>query len=190
MDQLERNETALTVLITTSHNPSHFLRRVAKFLSILIPNSEKLTRGSLNFHELCNYCWNKEIKWLFILEDSENKKSAFLRFYDFNKSRSPINASIKLMNFNFPTKGDPSPRIEIKGIRLLFPDLEIKKIDKKVQEFLRTLKTAFISQINNSSLVIEFQKISSSHIFGIVTWEHNKKSIPVFSYEVKLPGGL
>ncbi|MHA2174526.1 MAG: hypothetical protein ACXACP_05630 [Candidatus Hodarchaeales archaeon] len=187
MDQLARKEVTPNLLITTSHNPSHFLRRVGKLLSFIIPNSEKLSRGSLNFHQISNYCWNKEIKLLFILDDSESKNSAFLKLYDFTNSRTPINAIIRLMNFSFPNKGNSRSRIEFKGTKLVFSDLKENRIYTKIQEVMKSLQMSCISRAKHPELIIDFQKISSSQVHGIVTREYNEEILPVLSFEVTLP---
>lgn len=187
MDDLEKQKSAPNVLITTSHNPSHFLRRVGKLLSYTFPFTEKLARGSLNLRQIHNFCWNNNIEWLFILKDSETKSTAFINFYDFTKSRKLINATIKLTNFNFPSKGDSKSRIDVKRINLKFSSQENKSMNTKILENMKNLQMSHLPQTKHSDLTIEFQKITGSQINGIVLRDHYNEIIPVFSFEATFP---
>ena len=187
MDDLQKKKRSSNVLITTSHNPSHFLRRAGKLLSYTIPFSEKLNRGSLNIQQIHNYCWNNNIKLLFILKDSKTKNSAFLSFYDLLKSRNPINVTIKLANFYFPRKGDSKTRIDSKGINLEFPHLVNEKKLVKIQENMRRFSLTHLPQAKHSNLNINFQKITDSQISGVVTRSLPEEILPVFTFEVTFP---
>ena len=187
MDDLQKKKGSPNVLITTSHNPSHFLRRVGKLLSYTIPFSEKLNRGSLNIQQIHNYCWNNDIKLLFILKDSETKNSAFLNFYDLSKSRTPMNATIRLTNFYFPRKGDSKTRIDSKGINLEFSHLVNEKKLAKIQENMRRFFHPHLPQTKHSNLNINFQKITGSQITGVVTRPLPEEILPVFAFEVTFP---
>ncbi|MHA2239033.1 MAG: hypothetical protein ACXAB2_11780, partial [Candidatus Hodarchaeales archaeon] len=105
----------------------------------------------------------------------------------FTNSRTPINAIIRLMNFSFPNKGNSRSRIEFKGTKLVFSDLKENRIYTKIQEVMKSLQMSCISRAKHPELIIDFQKISSSQVHGIVTREYNEEILPVLSFEVTLP---
>ena len=70
-----------SVFITTSRNPTHFLRRVSKILAFSIPRSERITRGSLNRTQLRNYCKNKNITRMIILHRTKKPNNVLAKAY-------------------------------------------------------------------------------------------------------------
>ena len=99
-------ETFSPLLITTSHNPSHFIRRVSKLLSFSLPFSKRMNRGSLSLKEIKNFCWNKGINKVIIVQSSRKIDSVSLSCFDFVKSPQQMDVKVNLTNFLFPRKGD------------------------------------------------------------------------------------
>ncbi|KAL7673747.1 hypothetical protein ACOME3_000030 [Neoechinorhynchus agilis] len=65
------------VVITTSHDPSSRLKSFAKEVKHLVPNSERVNRGSSHLHELMTMCRsNPQITDLIILHETRGQPDA------------------------------------------------------------------------------------------------------------------
>jgi hypothetical protein len=184
MAQVEKN-SASSGLITTSHNPSHFLRQLSKLLTFCLPNSGRLNRGSLNKKQLFNYCWNNKVPRLIIVQGSEKTDSAFLELYNLEKSQKPVNSVIEVTKTFFPKKGVKKTRIDAKSITLNFSD-DIPTglrdcIDISMKPFL-VRDTKFGS---DSNLVFHFAKYESNQLLGYITRENKKETVEILTYSIK-----
>lgn len=55
------------VMITTSRDPSSRLSQFAKEMRLVIPNSERLNRGSYILKDLVNFCKQKSVSDIILL---------------------------------------------------------------------------------------------------------------------------
>ncbi|KAK2197034.1 bifunctional Brix domain/PD-(D-E)XK endonuclease-like domain superfamily/U3 snoRNP protein-Ribosome production factor 1/Exonuclease V [Babesia duncani] len=66
------------VMITTSRNPSGRLSQFAKEMRLLIPNSERLNRGSYILKDLVNFCKTKDVSDIILLYEHRGEPNALI----------------------------------------------------------------------------------------------------------------
>jgi len=127
------------MLITTSRNPNQYLRRVSKVISLSIPNSQRINRGSLSLNKLFIYCWNKQFTKLIILQGVMDEDSILVKAYLVEKKPQLIDAHIELDNIISIRDYDPKHRIIVDEVSLIFSS-EINEITKKrIKDFFRQI---------------------------------------------------
>ncbi|MHA2106722.1 MAG: hypothetical protein ACW99R_03320 [Candidatus Hodarchaeales archaeon] len=179
-------EGASPLLITTSRNPSHFIRRVSKLISFSLPFSKRMNRGSLSLKEIRNFCWNMGIDKVFIVQSSRKIDSISLCCYDFVKSPLQIDVEVKLMNFNFPQKGDKNTRIENKNILIDYtPDIP-ESLKEHIHNFIKPLLVPKASKPSKTSLKIKFRDYLDGKFRGEVVRNDPKNQLPLLSFEITL----
>ncbi len=181
MAEIERGITS-NLLITTSHNPSHFLRRVCKLLSFSLPASQRINRGSLSLKEIRNYCWNIGIHKLLIVKGSKKNDSVSLSCYDFRRSTQLINIEVTLMDFNFPKKGDKDTRIESKINVIEFPPKLPVSLKEAVLKFINPLNDSTMKKISKSNVLIRINSFSDGKLQGQVINTNLNRKIPLYSF--------
>ncbi|MFX0182970.1 MAG: hypothetical protein ACFE95_07815 [Candidatus Hodarchaeota archaeon] len=172
---MNRERTPPTgVLITTSRNPTHFLRRAAKILSLSFPNSQKLNRGTLNQKQLNNFCWNQKIPRLIILQRNQKDQTINVRIYSIDKEVKVINAAIQLFDLILLQKHERNKRIMVDTVKLEFskninPQIKSRliKIFKPIIQYsdpinARKLLTIYFKSKTSKTLIgSAIQKVSS-----------------------------
>ncbi len=182
MDQ-ERS-TQVGVLITTSRNPSHYVRRVTKVLTFSIPRSKRITRGSLNEKQIFNYCKNMKIRRLLIIEGSKKEGAIAVKAYSIEEEIHVFNAEIILNNITRIKKHDKNSRIMIDHISLDFSN-EISKINKnKVTEFFLPIIMEDKVLRRNKPLIINFKQKKPNILLGFAYQQISK--ISRLLYEIKI----
>jgi rRNA maturation protein Rpf1 len=182
MDQ-ERS-TQASVLITTSRNPSHYLRRVTKVLTFSIPRSKRITRGSLNKRQLFNYCKNLKIRRLLILQGSKVERVVAVKAYSIEEELNILNAEILLSNIITIQKHDKNTRIIVEKINLDFSN-QINKIEKnKVIDFFSPIVIQRKVLKENRLLVINFKQKKPNILIGFA--HQQISNAPRLIYEIKI----
>ncbi len=183
MDQVEK-VSASSGLITTSHNPSHFLRKLSKLLTFCLPDSVRINRGSLNKKQLLNYCWNNRIPRLIIVQGFEKKDNARIEFYNLEKSLKPVNSVIEVMNVFFPRKGVKETRIDAKSIRLNYSNNIPQKLREHIDMFMNPFLVSNSNFTSDSNLEIKFTTYDSNQLLGIITRTGKKEPLEILSYRI------
>jgi hypothetical protein len=181
-----RKKKASSILITTSHNPSHFLRRVCRLLTYSLPLSTKLNRGSLNKKELLNYCWNNQIKWLFIIKQSQESDATQFDCINLSVSTEPLDIFIELRDFIFPRKGDDQTRISVNHIDFHYSS----EIPHNFKEMVKPFKELFLKNKDNlvaPDLIVKFVKYSNNELTGQATFIGKNKHLQLFKFLVLIP---
>ncbi|PWI49695.1 hypothetical protein CEE45_00780 [Candidatus Heimdallarchaeota archaeon B3_Heim] len=182
----KENEDLFTLLITTSHNPSHFLRRVSKLLSFSLPLSKRMNRGSLSLKEIKNLCWNMGINKLLIVHGSKKIDSISLSCYDFIQSPKQFEVNAKLENFNFPRKGEKETRVDCNYISVEYPlDIPIS-LKERIQNFLNPLLSQTKSKQTKSTLKIKFSDYSNGNLHGEVVRTVPNNGTPLYSFVINI----
>lgn len=183
MGDVEKN-SASSGLITTSHNPSHFLRKLSKLLAFCLPDSIRINRGSLNKKQLLNYCWNNKIPRLIIVQGFEKKDSSIIEFFNLEKSQKPVTSVIQVKDVFFPRKGAKDTRIDASRIFLHYsteiPSRLRESIDLQMKPFL-------ISNTNNkahSNIEINFTTYDSQQLIGNITRTGRKENLEILTYSI------
>jgi rRNA maturation protein Rpf1 len=186
-DNARRKKKASSILITTSHNPTHFLRRVCRLLSYSLPLSSRINRGSLNRKELLNYCWNNKINWLFIVKQSQEVNIIDLECTNLSLSTEPLNAFIKLKDFFFPQKGDNETRISVNQMSLNYsPEIPNDIIDLILPFNELCVKDNKAYQ-ESSNLSLNFSKYAEGKLEGNVAFTGKNKLHELFKFTITIP---
>ena len=183
MGQVEKN-SAFSGLITTSHSPSHFLRKLSKLLTYCFPNSVRINRGSLNKKQLFNYCWNNQIFRLLIIHSLGEKNSAKIEIYNLEKSQEPIISTIEITAVSFPKKGIKEARIDANSISLHY-SIEIPPRLREAIDLL--MKPFLLSNTRNksdSSLDMNIMRYTPHQILGNIVQTKKEESLEIFTFRV------
>lgn len=174
------------MLITTSRDPTHHLRRVSKIISLSIPNSQRMNRGSLSLHKLFTYCWNKQISRLLILQETtkENEK-VLVKAYLIGKIPQLIDATVELTDIISLQRQRKKHRITIEKVYLDF-SVEVNKIIKeRITDFFQ-----YVAQDSNhiisakNYLTISFRKKNSTSVIGQAVQQNSSKLFPLFNIHI------
>lgn len=173
----------MAMLITTSRNPTHYLRRICKIISFSIPNSQRLTRGNLNLKEIFRYCWNNKIFRIIILQKHSEKNSILVKAYFIREKPQLINATIKITEMATLKKHNKTQRIMIEKVNLDFTEAVSKEIKKQITLFFSPI---IQNQRNCSSkiLSISFGKNSLNSLIGHAVQHNSSESLPLFKIHI------
>ena len=172
------------ILITTSRNPSHPLRRAAKILKYYFASALLLNRGSLNRNHLLNYSINNRIYLLLILQQTQQQDvievlSLFISNEGTLKSfRLLISGLIDLKKHNLHTRIQPAP------IKVKFSQEISANTMKHLSAFLKPLID--VQPFNNShvSNLIQFRSEEDRIIKGKLTQNRESLSIEILHFTV------
>lgn len=171
-------------MITTSHNPSHFLRRVSRLLTYIIPNSERINRGSLNRNQLSNYCWNNKIQRMIIVQQSHKKDVANLNCYNLEVSPRPLSIIIELTNFLFPIRGDEKTRISVNDLKINYFSIIPPYIRNNIDEYLKPVLEPYNNTSESANLTINFLNFLNNKLQGEVVYKTRKQVQILFIFEI------
>jgi len=184
----ERTSEIIT-LISTSRNPSHFLRRVSKIFTLIIPNSEKLPRGSLNKKQIFNYCRNQNIKRLLILQVHDENSTIFVKAYSIEDTILHYNADIILSDIIRMQKHDKNTRIIVDNIDIIFCERTSDTIKKKVNAFFHPIiKNQKIFK-GRKFLVINFKQEKPNYLSGFIHQRISSSSLAVCKVSISFKCG-
>ena len=177
-------KSAPSGLVTTSHNPSHFLRQISKLLSFCLPGSIRMNRGSLNQKALLNYCWNKEIPRLIIIQGSEVKNKAKLVLFNLENSKNQIETTITILSTILSNNRKSKVRIDVKGIMISYTSEIPLNIRKEITTYLNPFLER--SRLNSaiSNLTIPFSVNLENQIKGKLLYHDRKESIELLSFTI------
>lgn len=172
------------VLITTSRNPTHFLRRAAKILSYSFPNSQKLNRGTLNLKQLKYFCWNQKIARLIILQRNQKDKTINIQIYSIEKEVKAINAAIQLFDLITLQKHDKKTRIMVDKVKLEFSNEIHPPIKNRLIRILKPI-TQFSRPTNARKLLtINFKPETSETLIGTAIQKYSSISLHLYTLHI------
>ena len=183
MVQVEK-DSAASGLITTSHSPSHFLRKISKLLTFFLPSSVRINRGSLNKKRLLNYCWNNKIPRLIIVHGLEKKESARIELFNLEKSQKPVNSVIDVTDVFFPRKGVKNTRIDVKSIHLKYSKDIPQDIRENIDIFMKPFLNSNPNFSQNSDLEIIFSTNNSNQVLGKIIRTGKKEAIEILNFGI------
>lgn len=174
------------MLITTSRNPTHYLRRISKIIAFSLPNSQRLTRGSLSLDKVFRYCWNQQISRLLILQKNSEKDSILVKAYLIEEKPKPIKTGIELTKIISLQKHDKTQRIMIENVELEFSDEVNREIKEKVNTFFAPTIQASESSRVPKLLTISFKKNTSNSLIGQAVQQNSSNSLPLYTIHISL----
>lgn len=176
------------VLITTSRNPTHKLRRVHKILFFSLPNSERVNRGSLSLDKLFNYCWGKRISRLLILENTKEQDLVRIKAYSIEKKPQPVEANITLSNVISLQKHEKKNRIVVEQVHIDFSD-EVDELKKdQIRDFFKPMSES--KQLDSKKIIsINFKHEYPASLIGIAIYQVSSISVPLFTIHISMNCG-
>ncbi|MHA1972353.1 MAG: hypothetical protein ACTSW1_05135 [Candidatus Hodarchaeales archaeon] len=148
------------LLITTSRNPSHALRRAANVLYYSIPGSIKINRGSMNFNSILSFCWRNSLERILVLNNSSEVGIFRVKAFQLEDKVISLSIRIELTEVINVKKHDPSTRIDIRGIKIVNEKETDSFLCKKVIDFFRPGEVYFQDSVRELQLRI---KSKNSH---------------------------
>lgn len=176
--------TNSSVIITTSRNPSHFLRRVCKILTFSIPGSERITRGSLNQNQIYNYCRNKDISRILIVHGTSLGNSVQVKAYSVTDTILFHEVNILLSDFISLQKHNKSNRIIITSIKLDFSEEIDFSIKKGIINYFHPIVKNRRDFGKNKILTISFKQETSQSVIGYAFQPNKNSSILLYKINV------
>ncbi|MFX0014644.1 MAG: Brix domain-containing protein [Promethearchaeota archaeon] len=172
------------MLITTSRNPNHRLRRVSRVISLSFPNSQRMNRGTLSLSRLFTYCWNKKIGNLLILQESDENNAILVKAYSIRNQPQLIDATIRLTNIVSLRKHSKKYRINIERICINFSE-DINKLFKdQITDFFHQIIPDSNNVHSKKKLVISFGKDKFNSLIGHAVQQNSTKSLHLFTIHV------
>ncbi|MFX0122880.1 MAG: hypothetical protein ACFFAE_04525 [Candidatus Hodarchaeota archaeon] len=172
------------MLITTSRNPTHYLRRMSKIIALSIPNSQRLTRGSLNLDKIFRYCRNQQINRLLILQKDSVKGSILVKAYSIETKPQLIKAMIKLTEIISLQKHDKTRRIMIEKVHLNFTDNVNKEEKENIYEFFSPIIHNSGESRSTKLLTISFRKNRSNSLIGHAVQQNLSDSLHLYTIQI------
>ena len=176
--------TNSSVIITTSRNPSHFLRRVCKILTFSIPKSERISRGSLNQNQIYNYCRNKNIARILIVHRTSVDNSVHVKAYSVADTILFHEVNILLSDFISLQKHNKSNRIIITSIQLDFSEEIDFSIKKGIINYFHPIVQNTRDVRKNKILTISFKQETSQNVIGYAFQQNRNSSILLYKINV------
>jgi rRNA maturation protein Rpf1 len=173
----------MVLLITTSRNPSHNLRRMSKIITYSMPKSLRLTRGNLNLNEIFRYCWNHQIFRLLILQ-KHSENSILVKAFSIEEKPRPIQATIKLSDIITLQKHVKPQRIMIERVKIEFKGKLGKKIKKNILDFFLPITQNAEPNHSTKLLTISFEKNSSDSLIGHAVLQNSSMSPPLYTIHI------
>ncbi len=177
------------MLITTSRNPTHYLRRVSKIISLSFPNSQRLNRGSLNLSKIFAYCWNNQISRLLILQGTKKEDLIIVKAYVIGKKPQSIDATIKLTNIVSLRKHDKKRRIMVEKVHLEFSEEVNEVIQEKILDFFRCVIQDSKRFRTRKLLTISFSQKKPNFLIGIAVQQDSSVSLPLYNIHISTECG-
>ena len=185
----QESVSEITTIISTSRNPSHFLRRVSKILTFIVPNSEKLPRGSLNKKQIFNYCRNQRIKRLLILQVCDENSTVFVKAYSIEDNILHYNADIILRDIIHIQKHDKNTRIMVEKIDINFCERTSDSIKRKVNAFFHPIIKNQKTFKGRKLLVINFKQEKPNYLSGFIHQHISSSSFAVCKISISFKCG-
>ncbi|MFX1505150.1 MAG: hypothetical protein ACFFDC_03455 [Promethearchaeota archaeon] len=175
----------MVLLITTSRNPSHKLRRISKIINYSIPKSQRLTRGNLSLSDIFRYCWNHQISRLIILQ-KHSKNSLLVKAFSIEDKPRPIHATIRLSEIVTLQKHVKTQRILIEKVNIEFKSKLRKEIRKYILDFFSPITQNLEPNHSTKLLIISFEKTSSDSLIGHAVQQNSSMPLPLYTIHITL----
>jgi len=177
------------ILITTSRNPSHFLRRTSKILDYSLPNSQRMNRGSLNLKQLYNYCWNRKIPRLFILQNSSKGKDiVIIKAYLISEVIQLSDSIIEISELMSLKKHSKNTRIKVEQLKLNFSKSIDSKLKNKVIEIFNPSIHSSSTDRPKYLLSIQFLQKSPNELIGNAIQQSFSSQLHLFTLHISNSG--
>ena len=173
----------MVVLITTSRNPSHNLRRCSKIITYSIPKSQKLTRGNLSLNDIFRYCWNHQIFRLLILQ-KHSEKAILVKAFSIEEKPRPLHATIKLSEILTPQKHVKTQRIVIERVKIEFKGQLNEKIRKSISDYFSRITQNLEYSHSAKLLTISFEMNSSDSLIGYAVQQYSSIRLPLYTIHI------
>jgi rRNA maturation protein Rpf1 len=174
----------ISVFITTSRNPTHFLRRVSKVLEFSIPNSLRMNRGSLNLKEIYRYCWNRQISYALILHGTAVKDVVEIKAYKIGKDVKSIDASIRLSDIITLKKHNREARINVDSVQLQFTSSVQQSLRKRIIQAFTPLIRSRNTNASKNFLSLRFQVIASNRLSCKAIQTTTRGILPLYNISI------
>jgi rRNA maturation protein Rpf1 len=172
------------MLITTSRNPTHFLRRVSNIISLSFPNSQKMNRGSLSLKNLFAYCKNKEFSRLLIFQRTSENDRVIAKAYSIEEKPQSIEATIELRDVISLSKHDKKNRVVIESVQLKF-SREVNESKKgKITDFFQDIIKASQHSHDRKVLTIFFRQEKQNYLIGQAVRGISSISDPLYTIHI------
>ena len=173
MDYESRNSPS--ILITTSRNPSHFLRRAANILKYCFSSASILNRGSLNENHLLNYSIYNNIYLLLILKQIQQRDVIEVISLFLSDKSTQTSFTILISELIDLKRHDSQTRIQPAPIKLEFSENINENTIKLTSSLLKPILINENYGNPNIYNLIQFQSEEKGVIKGKFT--QNKESI-------------
>lgn len=179
------NIPPISVLITTSRDPTHFLRRTSKVLNFSLPNSLRMNRGSLNLGELYRYCWNQQVPYALILQGTAEKGIAEIKAYKIGNEIQPIEATIELSDIIRLEKHNRGTRISVDCVQVQFTPSVQQPLRKRIIKVFTPILRSFKTERSKNVLTVRFQVIDSNKLSGEAIQSTTRGLLPLFNVSIQ-----
>ncbi|WP_455140132.1 hypothetical protein [Candidatus Hodarchaeum mangrovi] len=152
------------VLITTSRNPPHFLRRTAKVLNYSLPGSIRKNRGSNNLNQLFSYCWNNGIPRIYIIEGQKKEDTVRLTVYKLKDKIEPTALMITMDNIINLQRHKADTRINIQRIKIRMVAESNEFVDYVLDELYFSYFYKTFNHNRQKTLYLDFKLLSENVI--------------------------
>ncbi|MFX0208767.1 MAG: hypothetical protein ACFFDT_22485 [Candidatus Hodarchaeota archaeon] len=172
------------MLITTSRDPTHYLRRVSKIIALSFPTSQRMNRGSLSLKKLLNYCWNKQISRLLILQGTAEEGIISVKAYLIRKIPQLVEVTVELTNIISLQKHRGKDRIKVEKICLDFSEEVSKIVKERITDFFQHI-IQDTDQTNAKNLLkISFRKETKNSLIGKAVQHNQSQSLPLYNIQI------
>ncbi|MHA1227353.1 MAG: hypothetical protein ACTSPV_11475 [Candidatus Hodarchaeales archaeon] len=171
------------LLITTSRNPSHALRRAAKVLYYSFPGSKKINRGSMNFNSVLSFCWSNSIERILILNKTSSMGVFEVKAFKLEDKVISFGAKIEMTDVIDIKKHDSSTRIDIRGIRIVDKKETDSVLSRRVFDFFRPGQVYY--QNNTRELQLRIESESSHYVSCSAVQQNITSELKLFLFTFK-----
>ncbi|NHJ00651.1 MAG: hypothetical protein EAX86_00855 [Candidatus Heimdallarchaeota archaeon] len=172
------------ILITTSRNPTHFLRRTAKILKLCLPNTVMISRGSLNINQVLNYSFNNEIKVLLILHQTQENGTIKVNPYFITRDTLKITSTILISNIITLKAHDSKIRLTSAPIRLKFSQEINNNIKEKIIFLFEPIIEPRVNKNEKFHNMFYFQRDNKDIIEGMMIQSNQTVSYPILQFRI------
>jgi len=175
------------VLITTSRNPPHFLRRTAKVLNYSLPGSFRKNRGSSNLNQLFSFCWNNEIPRLYIIEGENMEEIVRLTVYKIKEKIEPTVLKITMDNIINLQRHMADTRIHVQKIEIRMDDESNELIDYVLNELYLSEYSTTSEHYQHKTLYLDFKLLTENLISCVARLLRNEGDQILFQLTIHKP---
>ncbi|MFX1285163.1 MAG: hypothetical protein ACFFB5_16015 [Promethearchaeota archaeon] len=172
------------MLITTSRDPTQYLRRVSKIITLSFPNSQRMNRGSLSLNKLFTYCWNKQISRLLILQGTTEEGLVSVKAYKIGKIPQLVEATVELSKIISLQKHRKKQRINIEKVCFDFSEEVDKMIKERITDFFQHVFKDSKHISTKNLLTISFRKETKNSLIGQAVLQNLLQSLLLYKIQI------